>query len=617
MRNWIMTGLLLLALSTGLKGQETLLSRSITLHAEDQTLARVLDQLAEQGRFTVSYAEGVFDPNRKVDVHFHALPLRAALDQLFKGTVAYEVLGNHLILKKSAPKPGSPGQRVFRVQGEVRDQQSGIGLRDVSIYPGNRMQAGILSDASGKYQLKLSQTSAELELKFRRQGYKDTSIRINHKPEGNVCLVGMVLIPEIAPQPVSPDNVQERDTVAAPADTMPWVQLAEPSDSLPAADSNSRILAGLRSISERLEASIVAGSQQLHELNVRDSQTRVAQISLFPPFGSNGAMSGRITNVFSLNILAGHNGGVKGFEAGGLLNSLSGSMQGMQTAGLANLVHGPVQGFQSAGLSNFNRAGMQGAQIAGLLNFNRKTTEGFQAAGVANINTGRFRGFQMAGVANINTRESDAMQLAGVWNQARRIHGLQASGVVNVADTVHGLQLGLINLSRHNTGGAIGLINIIGNGYHQLELAHSDLYLASIAWRSGTRRLFTTLGAGYTAHSNGFPAWGYSAGIGTAFGSARRIHLTSELTAHQLMYQRHSMRLNTAAVLDLMLNIRLFRGVHLAAGPSLNALGTDLRNTAWTNYWGRKLDGRIFYDYTENDFRLALWSGWKFSMRFF
>jgi hypothetical protein len=328
-------------------------------------------------------------------------------------------------------------------------------------------------------------------------------------------------------------------------------------------------------------------------------------------------MSGRISNVFSLNLLAGHNGGVKGFEAGGLLNSLSGSMQGAQAAGLANFVNGPVRGFQAAGLSNFNRAGIQGAQTAGLLNFNRKTVQGFQAAGVANINTGRFRGFQMAGVANINTSQSDAMQLSGVWNQARCIHGLQASGVVNIADTVNGLQLGLINIARHNTGGTIGLINIIGNGYHQLELAHSDLYLASIAWRSGTRRLFTTLGAGYTAHKNGFPAWGYSAGIGTAFGSARRIHLTSELTAHQLMYRRHSMRLNTAAALDLMLNIRLFRGVHLAAGPSVNALGTDLRHSAWTDYWGPKLDDRIFYDYTENNYRLALWSGWKFSMRFF
>lgn len=616
MKNWFMTALLMLVLSAGLQGQEALLQRSVTVHAENQPVTAVLDQLAQQGRFTVSFGEGVFDPNRKVTVHIQAMPLRVALDQIFKGTVSYEVLGNHLILKKPLANPATPGQRIFRVQGEVKDVQSGIGLRDVSIYPGNRLQSGVLSDASGKYQLKLSQPSTELELKFRRQGYKDTSIRINHKAEGNVCLVGMVLIPEVVVPPVLPsDSVSTRDTMARAADTA--APAINPPDSLPSGDSSNRLLAGLRSISERLEASIVAGSQQLHELNVRDSQTRVAQLSIFPPFGSNGAMSGRISNVFSLNLLAGHNGGVKGFEAGGLLNSLSGSMQGAQVAGLANFVNGPVRGFQAAGLSNFNRAGMQGAQTAGLLNFNRKPAQGFQAAGVANINTGRFRGFQMAGVANINTSQSDAMQLAGVWNQARRIHGLQASGVVNIADTVNGLQLGLINIARHNTGGTIGLINIIGNGYHQLELAHSDLYLASIAWRSGTRRLFTTLGAGYTAHKNGFPAWGYSAGIGTAFGSARRIHLTSELTAHQLMYRRHSMRLNTAAALDLMLNIRIFRGVHLAAGPSINALGTALSHAAWTDYWGPKLDNRIFYDYTENDYRLALWSGWKFSMRFF
>jgi len=616
MKNWFLTALLMLVLSAGLKGQEALLQRSVTVHAENQPVSIVLDQLAQQGRFTVSFGEGVFDPNRKITLHFQSLPLHAALDQIFQGSVSYEVLGNHLILKKPLAKPANPGQRVFRVQGEVKDVQSGIGLRDVSIYPGHRLQSGVLSDANGKYQLKLSQTSAELELKFRRQGYKDTSIRINHKPEGHVCLVGMVLIPEaITPPVLLHDTLPTRDTIALTTDTAAPVNNRP--DSLPFVDSSNRLLARLRSISDRLETSLITGSQQLHELNVRDSQTRIAQLSFFPPFGSNGAMSGRISNVLSINLLAGHNGGVKGFEAGGLLNSLSGSMRGAQVAGLANFVNGPVQGFQAAGLSNFNRAGMQGAQTAGLLNFNRKTAQGFQAAGVANINTGRFRGFQMAGVANINTRESDAMQLAGVWNQARRIHGLQASGVVNIADTVHGLQIGLINIARQNTGGAIGLINIIGNGYHQMELANSDLYLASIAWRSGTRRLFTTLGAGYTAHKNGFPAWGYSAGIGTAFGSARRIHLTSELTAHQLMYRRHSMWLNTAAALDLMLNIRLFPGVHIAAGPSLNALGTDIRHTAWTDFWGPQLDNRIFYDYTENDYRFALWSGWKFSVRFF
>jgi hypothetical protein len=616
MKNWFLTGLLLLALSTGLKGQDGLLQRSVTLQSENQPIAQVLDLLAQQGKFSLSYGEGVFDPNRKVSVSFKAVPLRTALDQLFKGSVSYEVVGNHLILKKSAATLPNPGQRVFRVQGEVKDLQSGRGLRDVSIYPGSRMQAGILSDANGKYQLKISQSAAHLELRFRRQGYRDTSIRINHKPEGNVCMVGMLQIPSPASLPViPPDTVRLPDTAVALPDSAPV--LAFPPDSLKPADSSNRLLAGLRQLGERLEKSVIAGSQQLHELNVRDSQTRVAQISFFPPFGSNGAMSGRINNVVSLNILAGHNGGVRGFEAGGLLNSLSGSMQGAQVAGLSNFVNGPVMGFQAAGLSNFNCAGMRGAQMAGLLNFNRETVENIQAAGVANINTGRFRGFQMAGVANINTRESDAMQLAGVWNQARRIHGLQASGVVNIADTVHGLQIGLINIARQNTGGAIGLINIIGNGYHQLELANSDLFLASIAWRSGTRRLFTTLGAGYTGHKNGFPAWGYSAGIGTAFGSARRIHLTSELTAHQLMYRRHSMWLNTAAALDLMLNIRLFPGMHITAGPSLNALGTDIRRTAWTDFWGPQLDNRIFYDYTENDYRFALWSGWKFSVRFF
>src|SRR5690554_114540 len=68
-------------------------------------------------------------------------------------------------------------------------------------------------------------------------------------------------------------------------------------------------------------------------------ETRPFQATFITPFGTNGADAPRIENKFSLNMLAGVNGGVQGFEAGGLANVILGSVRGSQLAGLANYVH--------------------------------------------------------------------------------------------------------------------------------------------------------------------------------------------------------------------------------------------------------------------------------------
>jgi hypothetical protein len=237
---------------------------------------------------------------------------------------------------------------------------------------------------------------------------------------------------------------------------------------------------------------------------------------------------------------------------------------------------------------------------------------------VINFNAGGYQGNQMAGIANVSRGKSASAQFAGVYNLAKRISGVQVSGVLNMADTVYGLQVGLINIARVNKGGAIGLINLAKNGYCQLEINTSDIYSAGIGFRSGTPWIYTMLGAGYTTHADGFPAWGYYAGLGTTYGAAKRKwHLSTDLTAHQLMYRYHSMRLNTLATADLLLNIRLAKGLHLAAGPSLNVHIADMQSGAWNEFYADWQSQRSRFTHQEGNIHLASWTGWKAALRFF
>ena len=75
------------------------------------------------------------------------------------------------------------------------------------------------------------------------------------------------------------------------------------------------------------------------------------QVSFGYPVGTHG-MQKDYVNDFSFNILYGLNGGVDGFEYGGVFNYNSGDVKGFQMAGVANINRGNTQGFQLSGALN-------------------------------------------------------------------------------------------------------------------------------------------------------------------------------------------------------------------------------------------------------------------------
>ncbi len=92
-----------------------------------------------------------------------------------------------------------------------------------------------------------------------------------------------------------------------------------------------------------------------------------AQVTFFPPLGTNGLHASRYTNDFSFNLLVGVSKNERAFAFAGLTNVIRGNASGFQFAGLANYTGDKVSGMQFAGLTNIAGGSVKGFQFAGLM----------------------------------------------------------------------------------------------------------------------------------------------------------------------------------------------------------------------------------------------------------
>ena len=87
--------------------------------------------------------------------------------------------------------------------------------------------------------------------------------------------------------------------------------------------------------------------------------------------------------------------------------------------------------------------------------------------------------------------------MGGVFNINGELEGLALAGVFNISGKAKGLLLAPINVVDELDGYAIGIINIIGNGFNDLAIDYQwtsqSLYAS---WKSGTDKFYTLVYAG-------------------------------------------------------------------------------------------------------------------------
>ena len=327
------------------------------------------------------------------------------------------------------------------------------------------------------------------------------------------------------------------------------------------------------------------------------SKTRPSQVTFLYPLGTNGVETDYVNN-FSFNILYGVNGGLNGFELGGLMNTNLGHVNGCQIAGIANMNSQAANGMMIAGIGNFVKdtsnaicfAGISnviggsatGLQIAGISNTVNGDFMGGQIAGITNITNGNFFGPQISGITNIAAGNADGTQISGISNLIEGdLNGAQI-GLINRAKKINGFQLGLINISdSFEKGAPLGLISFVKKGYHSLELSTRDLIYVNLNFKMGVERLYTIYKAGFTA-SHGTNYWSIGLGIGTKIKFTERLNLSVDLANSSIIRQTFSPRINLLTELDLAVRYNFGERITAFAGPTFNVYNAEFNPSGET-----------------------------------
>jgi hypothetical protein len=393
----------------------------------------------------------------------------------------------------------------------------------------------------------------------------------------------------------------------------------------------------ITSIATNLSAQEIpsTNSEQQQEWNIEDTTTekkRVAQLSFIYPLGTSWIYSPEYTYHFSVNIIGGVTGKIKGIELASIFNINKYSVNGFQAAGIFNITGTSSdensKNVQFAAGFNATKAG-KSVQFAGGANI--ADTGSYQAAG--GINIAEKSHAQMAGGVNI-TKEG-ALQIAGGVNIANKSHAQIAGGVnmtkegalqiaagvniaavsttqivggvnmtkkgrfqmaggVNIADistcqiaggvniTGKGrFQLGIVNIRDTADGVSLGIINIVKHGgVLEAGIEGAELVHSSITFRSGVQKLYTVLSIiGYN-YSDKFASTG--AGLGTSFLWKNRIGLNLELIHYQFYkdYPRFYNTYNGLIQFRPVFNIRIANHFKLFLGPTANLLIQPQNETA-------------------------------------
>ena len=109
-------------------------------------------------------------------------------------------------------------------------------------------------------------------------------------------------------------------------------------------------------------------------------------------------------------------------------------------------------------------------------------------------------------------------------------------------------------------------------GFQRFEIGSDEVNLLNVTIRTGVRRFYNILTAGYSFEREGSPGMSAGYGLGTAFGLSPKTLFTLEGTYHHLFNfdKVVSDEWNNQIRLSTLVETKLSRHMALAFGPSVN-----------------------------------------------
>lgn len=586
-------------LSAGQQKQNPILERSVSVSARNEKIPSVLNRIGQAAGFSFSYNSAIIDSNQEISIEAINQPVRSLLNEIFNESMNYKEKGNYLILTRAVPAPVKNNVIVVVINGYVQDETTGEKISNASVYDKRSLTSSVTDDF-GYFKLKLEKKTDSISLSVSKKNYRDTLVSIT-APTNQYLTISLTPI--------------KQDSVVITAQTKPVDTVAVP----------------------KKEVLSLPYESEPNVQNISDTLYELVQVSFLPFLGTNGRLSGNIVNDYSINFFGGYSLGTRQIELGFFFNLDRGDVSWLQLAGFGNAVGGKVYGIQAAGFANVNGDETEAVQLAGFANTNLGNTWGVQVAGLANTNLGKMNGVQVAGFSNVTAMPSQGVQVAGFGNvqigdyvgsqfagatniATEKITGSQVSILYNHGREVRGTQIGLINYADTLGGVPIGLLSIVKKGYHKIELSADEVFYTNLAFRSGVKKFYTQLMAGFKPTQSIEPTdtsvWTFGYGLGTSPRINRWLSIDIDLLSQHVNKGSYTDELSLLNKFYVGLDFQLAKKFSLATGITLNGY---LTRPSYTDY------PTLFTDFTPNiffdedvgsDLNLKMWLGAKVALRF-
>lgn len=554
-----------------------ILEKMISIQFDQAPPEKVLERISNLGDFSFSFNPALIENHEPISLRVRDQSIRQVLDLAFESSLVYKEKNRYVILLANPmsgdPKP--PGHVLL--SGYINDAQSGLRVAGATVFERQTL-AVTNSDAYGHFQLRINNPEPPFELAVFRNDYRDTTWVVESISEAQEPSV-INLHPHNSTEDERPT---EREIIPVSKPIIDTIYDPKP----------------------QLFPEI--SLKKLVMWNVTDTLNRIVQVSFVPFVGTNGMLSGNVTNEYSLNILGGYSFQNTKLEVGGIFNANRANVSGVQLSGVLNLVGGGVDGLQAAGVANINGksstgvalAGVfnlhgedhSGLRAAGVFNYGHKSTSGLSMAGVLNHQNGICEGGQIAGALNVAANDVLYGQLAGALNVAAgdvgvgqlagalnlcagEVNGVQISGGLNVAKKVNGAQIGLVNIADSVGGIPLGLLSYVHKGYHHAEVSTDESFRINVAFHTGVRALYNIFAAGVNPEKS--LVWYYGYGLGTSPKLGEKVNMNIQLTANWIN-EEGPVKFNLLNRLQVGVDYRFSKHFSFFAGGVLNGLLTDI-----------------------------------------
>ena len=188
--------------------------QQVSLHCEQCTISKLLDELTEKLSVTFSYSSRTLPVNRKLTLHVDNQPLSVVLDELLLGLqVEYSWTAGKVVLRKSNPDSNPPPTGT--ISGYLRDRENGETLIGATVYL-RSINQGTVTNSYGFFSLTVPQGRYEIEYAYIGYETQVRPITLSENIQENISLQSDVsMLAELVIKPS--DSLQNMDNLLSNA----------------------------------------------------------------------------------------------------------------------------------------------------------------------------------------------------------------------------------------------------------------------------------------------------------------------------------------------------------------------------------------------------------------